>query len=455
MRPRTLLVLFVLVIGLGSFIWFFERDLPSTEERVEQGKKLVRLDLESVRGIELKGGGRQIRLERVLASGKAGDAGDVGDGYSSGDELGEWALTEPRAARGDADEVRRLLERVRDLEKERTLEDVSRDGLGLDRPRGQIKIETGSEDLVLRFGGEIPASSNTIVEVGNGPPFYVVSGSLVDDVVREPNEWRSRDAIPIDRSRIERIEVLNPPTGVALERAEGGFRLVAPRQDVADEDRVASLLTALVDLEIEEFVDHPDADLGAEPLALRLTLADSAAPMLVEIAASPSGEELVAVRVDGQVFKADTDLVSLLAQRPEEWQSGSWSDRDAFEVEAFRVVHNGDERRFERREGEWLSEDVEVEYSNVSAFLYAVAGAKGVPVDLTPGSAGELAEMEIELESEGWTESLRLWADGDGYLAERNGRATPVRLAPESIDELFAKLEALQPASEPAAELTP
>ena len=33
MRPRTLLILLVLVLGLGAFIWFYERELPSSEER--------------------------------------------------------------------------------------------------------------------------------------------------------------------------------------------------------------------------------------------------------------------------------------------------------------------------------------------------------------------------------------------------------------------------------------
>lgn len=445
MRPRSLLVLFALVAGLGGFIWFFERELPSTDERFEQTKMLVRLDTDSVRVILLTAGEQRSRLERTAPSSDASDAGDA-SGAS-----GEWVLTEPRTGRADADEVRAFLERVQELEKERTLTDVSGGQLGLDSPRAEVKIETESEDIVLRFGSEIPASSNTIVEVGSGPPFHVVADSLFEDIARDPNDWRSRDAIPIERFRIDRIEILNPPSGVTLERTEDGFRLVEPIEDPADDERVSSLLTALVELEIEEFVDTPSSDFDTTPSAVRLTIANVAEPVLVEIASSEAAEGLVAVRVDGQVFKAETDLASLLEFLPAEWQSTSWSDRDVSEIEAFRIVRSGNESGFERREGKWLRGDVEIEYSNASAFLYAITGAKGVPVGSVPSHSGETPELEIDLESSGETQVLRLWADGDGYLGERKGRAALIQLAQESAEDLFAKLEALEsaPASVP------
>ena len=64
MRPRTLLVLAVLVAGLGAFIWFYERNLPSTEERRELQARVLSLEVEEVQAIALEGGGHRVRLER-------------------------------------------------------------------------------------------------------------------------------------------------------------------------------------------------------------------------------------------------------------------------------------------------------------------------------------------------------------------------------------------------------
>ena len=455
MRPRTLIVLFALVAGVGALIWFFERELPSTDERAKLSKKLVRLEPDSVRAIVLTAGEQRLRLERAGPVGNAGDAGD---------QSAEWMLTQPRTGRADSREVEDFLRRIRDLKKQRTLQDGSRDQLGLDQPRAEIALEIESGDIILRFGGKIPASSNTIVEVGNGPPFYVVSDSLFEDTAREPNGWRSRDAIPIQESRIEKIEVLNPGTGVVLERSGESFRLVEPIEDLADEDRVSTLLSALIELEIEEFVDQPDRVFEGGAAAVRLTIAGEEEPLLVEIDSSTAAGDLTAVRVGGQVFKADTDLASLLELAPADWRSTSWSDRNIFETESFRVVRSGGESRYERRDGEWWRGDVGIQYSLASAFLRALTGARGVPVDSPVGlgasAAGEShevgaegeAEIEIDLESSGSKETLRLWADAEGHLAERSGRATLIRLDSDSAEAFFAKLEALEAVPEDASD---
>ena len=111
MRPRTLLALFTLVAGLGALIWFFERELPSTHERVKQSKKLGRLDPDSVRAIVLTAGEQRLRLER---------AGSSADAEDTGESSGEWLLKQPRTGRADSSEVEGLLRRIRDLEKQRT-----------------------------------------------------------------------------------------------------------------------------------------------------------------------------------------------------------------------------------------------------------------------------------------------------------------------------------------------
>ena len=65
MKPRTLLVLTLLVAGLGAFVFFYERDLPSTEERVELAKKVLRIDDgDAVASVLIEWDGSEVRLER-------------------------------------------------------------------------------------------------------------------------------------------------------------------------------------------------------------------------------------------------------------------------------------------------------------------------------------------------------------------------------------------------------
>ncbi len=65
MKPRTLLILLAAVLGLGAFIWFYERELPSSEERVKLDKQVLKVEKDDVTAITVKGSWGRIRLERT------------------------------------------------------------------------------------------------------------------------------------------------------------------------------------------------------------------------------------------------------------------------------------------------------------------------------------------------------------------------------------------------------
>jgi hypothetical protein len=74
MKPRTLLVLAVLAAGLGAFIWFVDRDLPSSEERAELGKKLFpELEADEVTAVEIE---RRVEATEDEAEGRAAGEGE-------------------------------------------------------------------------------------------------------------------------------------------------------------------------------------------------------------------------------------------------------------------------------------------------------------------------------------------------------------------------------------------
>ena len=131
MRGRGLLILFLVVVGLAAFIWFFERDLPSTEDRLEQARLVLPLATDEVDSVVLEVGDQNVELVR-RGSQEEMEAG------------GGWALVEPLEAAADRDAVEQLLSTVAELEKVRTLGDVEAAEVGLDPPRGTLRVTMGS-----------------------------------------------------------------------------------------------------------------------------------------------------------------------------------------------------------------------------------------------------------------------------------------------------------------------
>ncbi|HEY0782881.1 MAG TPA: DUF4340 domain-containing protein, partial [Thermoanaerobaculia bacterium] len=149
MRPRTLLVLLILVAGLGAFIFFVDRKLPSSEERTANAKKVLSIKKDDVTAIALTSGAigaTQVELQRVGPPPAAKDKGKkTDDALALGAPAAEWRLVKPLAARADAAAVSGLLDALTGLEKTRTIEKADPKAVGLDKPRATVKLTTVGE----------------------------------------------------------------------------------------------------------------------------------------------------------------------------------------------------------------------------------------------------------------------------------------------------------------------
>lgn len=311
MRPRNLLILFLVVAALAAFLWFVERDLPGTEEREELAQRVLPgLEAGEVTVVTLESGGERVRLERVepaagaeVESGAGADGGedaepgqDAEPEESSGarEREREWRLTAPErlaGARADRGAVEDLLASLAGLDHERAMDDVDPAGVGLDEPRARVALETaGGARRELLVGGEVPASRNMVVAVressagagtgdeadgeGGAEPAgalaaHVVDRALLADLTRAPGDWRARDLFPATRAEIEGVTLDRGPAvrgesgaeRVVLVRRDDGdaialaFDLAAPVDDRADREAVSSLLSTLTGLRVEEFLD--------------------------------------------------------------------------------------------------------------------------------------------------------------------------------------------------------
>ncbi|RPH55915.1 hypothetical protein EHM82_04365, partial [bacterium] len=99
MKPRTLLVLSVIVLGLGAFIWFYERELPSSEERAKLEKRVLRVEKEDVTAVTLQSESGTVRMEKVKLPSKNEKKDE--EEIDTTPET-EWHLRQPLNARADA-----------------------------------------------------------------------------------------------------------------------------------------------------------------------------------------------------------------------------------------------------------------------------------------------------------------------------------------------------------------
>lgn len=475
MKPRTVLVLALVVAALAAFLWFVERDLPSTEELAERARKVLPVEAGEVRAVEVEWGGETVRLERAPSPEGAPEGapdgapeGEEGEDAEEAAPSPEWRLTEPIEARADRAAVDGLLTALAGLEKLRTLEDAGpadRPELGLDPPRGRVTLVTGEGERTLQVGAEVPASSNVLVSLAGEPEVWVTPRSFTARLDKEPGEWRSKEILALDRDAVERITLRSGDEGasslVVLVRGEDDrFRLAEPVADLADRDLVSGLLSDLVTLRAQRFLDEPGLaapDLGLDPPRGVVTaeLEGGGEPVRVELGAPvlDSDEAVYARAVEGgvpQTFETVTGLDEAAARPPAQWRSPSWATLSSFQVDRLEVAEPGRPELVLTREGTaaWLRGEEEISYTAASDLVFAVTDAEGEVADAAGDGLGEPL-LTLRLASdEGDEETLTLYPEADDgrHPGTSSGREAVVLLPGEAVDEIREALAGVREA---------
>ena len=463
MRPRTLLILLAIVLGLGTFIWFYERKLPSSEERIELGKKVFDLKKDDVTAVELSSPKGRVRLERVEAPAQEQEGGK--DDKDEEEPSAEWHVVEPVAARADSFAVDRLLEAVVSLEKSRTLEDVDARAVGLDSPRATVRLTTRDGRKVLKLGAEVPTGSSLIAGLEGSRRAYVVSDTILSEVDKAPGDWRDRQMFHGDREAVQRISLISGARRAGGPRPRPqGFWIEKPQVDRADRELVDGLLSDLTGMTAERFLDAvpPGTDLGLSPPreVVEVTFQDNTPSLRVELGAPVTGDaapegqtsgELSYGRIGEALFEIRTRLAESARRPAADWRARQLSAFEVFQIESARVSDGAADFQLTRSGTDWKRKDAAettISYLPVSDLLFTVTGAKADRL-LAPAEAqAARPALTFALHTkDAGDETLMLYPElPQGVPARAVGRGTVLLLPPGTLRQIQEKLQAVRTA---------
>ncbi|HVG06578.1 MAG TPA: DUF4340 domain-containing protein [Thermoanaerobaculia bacterium] len=449
MRPRTLLVLLVLVAGLGTFIWFYERELPSSEERAKLEKRVLQVEKEDVTAVTLQSESGTVRMEKVKLPAPAKQEEKKDEEEIDTTPETEWLLRQPLQARADAFAVDGLLDALANLEQTRVLDDVDARQAGLDKPRATVRLKTGegSEgETILKIGAADPMGGSTLAGIEGRKGAFVVSDSILNEIRKEPGDWRDRQMYRGDRDQVQRITL---SSGVVLVPRGDSFRLERPVADRADREKVDDLFAELSGLTAERFVNRP---LGP-PRAVVEVAFKQGPPVRIEVGAPVAVQEETPVesptappvqaRVGNQVFEARTRLAEIAARPAAEWRSQTLSGFDVFQVESATVQDEQGKLTLQRAEPDWKRGEETISYLPVSDFLFALVQARAERL-LLPGELGISGKPALTVTLKGkdaGEETLTLYPPvAAGVPARAAGRDLVLLLPAGTLGEIQGKL---------------
>ena len=453
MKPRTLLILLVLSLGFFAFIYFFEREMPTTAEKEVQSKQVLPLKADDVDALELswgEKGEKLVRFEKVAAPAPAKKADGGG---AATPPAPEWKLVAPLAARADAGMVSNLVRRLAELRKDRTFEEFDAKETGISSPRAKANLRAKGQQYSLAFGVDLPLGGALIV--GDGKYAYEVTGAgdLLTELQKNPGDWRDKTLFHGERSAAEKITLEDAGRKIVLVRHGEGenFDLETPVKDAADRDLVSGLLSDLTGLQAATFLE-PGASFTPSGRAVEVTLTAVPAPFRVELGQGLDAGK-VAAKVEGQLVALEaTRLTPAFEREVNGWRSLAWSNLQVFQVDRAAFQSAAARTEVKRVDGEWKRGEDKLDYTVASDALYPIVEVKAKEIVSRAEAASRGFELtkprlEIELDAEKQQEKLSVYAaQGELAAATVAGRDSVLLLPNDKIVELEAKVEALRTA---------
>jgi hypothetical protein len=452
MSPRKLLALSAVVVVLFAFIFFFERKMPTTEERARKGDLYWDIAQDSVQRMEIVRSGDTLEFQRAGTS---------------------WKMVRPEKYPADAFAVGSVLTDLAAMRRAGG-EDASEGKAteyGLEKPALSATLEWSDsgdpktlKSRTVEFGNPVPGTDVVAARVTGTQKILFVPSSILTGLKKGTDEFESREVFGALASDVTRLEILRGRGKLVFARKDHAWWLVEPLNDLADGGEVDRFVGTLSGLRAKEFV-HGTQDLatiGLNPPLYRVTLtgAPKTPAIAVDFGATRADGNTVYARREGQVLTVDRDIVDELSKEAEAFRSKTVLGFGRSDVTGVEAAFPKASYVLTQKDGGWSSGSRAVLAPAADDVLTALLDLKSRDfLDETQVKGLPLPVATVTVKSKAgpsWTLSLH---PRDGQMVARAlprpGGFLVDRDAPEKLETAFRKALAAPPPAPTAVPAAP
>lgn len=330
---RSTLVLLVVALALGAYVYFVESGRPPAGSP-DPLETVFDVDADDIDALTVTAGNG----DRTVIE-KDGD---------------RWRLVEPFRANVDVTQVVSLSSGLANLELQRVVaepEDApDLASYGLDAPSIEVGFGTADgADARLLIGDRSPAGNDLYATVADSNRVFLVSGYLDTTFDQTTFDLRDKSILDVTRAQVDSLAVSGPDLAVRLRKTEGEWSLVGPieaRADLGVTDGLVGQLATGQMAAIEEESVAADAlapfGLDEPRVTVTLGLGSSTATLLLGDT-TPAGTVYARDAARELVFTVEESLAAALEQGADEYRRKNLFAFRPFNATALDVAL-GDER---------------------------------------------------------------------------------------------------------------
>jgi len=240
MRLRSTLVLVLLLIGLGAYVYWVE--VPKSQEEAKK-KTIFEFKPDDVTAVSLVYSDHEIVLK------KSGE---------------EWRLTKPLDAPADSMTVKNLLNAIAEAEVKKTFDEASDLApYGLDQPFAKVTVTLKDKELpTILVGKSTPVGYSAYVKRADEPKVLLTTSAFRSGMDKKVKDLRDKTILNFADNDVHKIEIRGEGKDLALAQENDHWTIERPGQYAADAVTVRTFLSALRSMRAVDFPSDQPTDLS-------------------------------------------------------------------------------------------------------------------------------------------------------------------------------------------------
>ncbi len=367
---KSTLVLLVLGIALGAYIFFFERG-PKKDDTEKKDKVFTSFVADDVQEIRVEYPGNTLTGKNIPLTIKK-------------DDKGAWQITQPVKLKADETIVRQTLTSVGQMAPDDSLATPGNlADYGLVNPSAKFTfISKGKAPDVLLVGDKTVASTDYYCLNPALKTVFLIPPYIPEGLMKSPNDMREHSIVKTDLVAAQKVAMtFQSKTLVLIKDDKNVWNIEKPIKEKADPGKVRDLLNQINSSRVDEFVeDNPRSlapyGLSTPRASITIWPADHTPPTTLLLGRQKLKATTFFAKVEGQnsVFLLPTFIDTTLHFKLNDFRDKSVMGFDLAQVKSLTVRHNQQVYTYQKdAKGQWTSTSRMQASTEASAIINGLA----------------------------------------------------------------------------------